>query len=106
MACPQCEHCAKARRAKAAHRAEAPAPVTVRSVLPQLRPWDHVEYGSKITALVDWYDGWRIGTSAETDDAEVPSKIVDKREWVAGFLTGWNDAAPNRAWRQRHAKQV
>lgn len=93
VGCPECPHCQAAARAVAAS-------VFVRSVRAQLRPWEFASYGRKITSVVDWYDGWWIGTHAETDDVEVPPQIIDKRQWTAGFVEGWNDAAHIREFRR------
>jgi hypothetical protein len=93
-ACPECPHCQAA--AATAERER----VMVSSIRSQLRPWEYAGYGQKITAIVDWYDGWWVGTNAETEDVEVPAQIIDKRQWVSGFLDGWKDAAEARVWRR------
>jgi len=76
----------------------------VASIRAQLRPWEYAGYGQKITSIVDWYDGWWIGTMAETDDVEVPPQIIDKRQWASGFTEGWKDAVETRAWRRERAE--
>ncbi len=97
--CPECPHC-QAKVAGAATTEDGR--VTVRSVRSQLRPWEY-GYGQKITGIVDWYDGWWIGSLAETDNAEVPPLIIDKRQWVSGFIEGWKDAEATRRWRKERA---
>ena len=103
-ACPECPHCAEAAAAKAEADSTAFAKAMIGSVRTQLRPWEFVGYGSKITAIVDWHDGWWVGIHADTNGGEVPPQIIDKRQWVSGFTEGWNDAARNREWRAEHAE--
>ncbi len=108
--CPLCPHCTEEAAAKRtveqAATASIPAQFTVAAIRRQLRPWEFVGYGSKITAIVDWYDGWWVGTNADTNDADVPAQIIDKRQWVSGFTEGWHDAAKRRAWSDEHAEAI
>ena len=98
--CPECPHC----QAQTAVQVQATAPITVQSVRSQLRPWEYAGYGQKITSIVDWFDGWWIGTLADTEDVEVPAQIIDKRQWTSGFVQGWKDADPVRGWRRERAE--
>lgn len=93
MACAQFPHCHPR-----SPQSSAP-PIMVSSIRSQLRPWEYAGYGAKITAIVDWYDGWWVGTLAESDNAEVPPQIIDKQQWVSGFVEGWKDAENARSWR-------
>ena len=98
--CPECPHCV-------ATAVQVPDSVMVAAVqAPRVapRPWEYAGYGQKITSVVDWYDGWWVGTLAETEDVEVPAQIIDKRQWTSGFLEGWKDAAGAREWRKERAE--
>lgn len=99
MGCPECPHC----QAEAAAADPVKVSVEAGAIRAQLRPWEYAGYGQKITAIVDWYDGWWVGTLSETDDVEVPAQIIDKRQWVSGFVEGWKDAEQTRLWRRERA---
>lgn len=91
--CAECPHCAAVGFA----RADSPDPKPS-----DLRPWEFVHYGSKITGVVDWYDGWWIGVRA-TDRSEgkrAPQQIIDKRQWLSGFIEGWQDGEARRMRQQ------
>lgn len=94
--CPQCPHCT----AGSAVASVYGPPVT----LAMLRPWEFAGYGQKITSIVDFYDGWWIGTRAmdKSEGQRAPEQIIDKRQWLAGFYEGWTDSEQTRQWRAEH----
>lgn len=82
------------------------SPSEVAECIAEIRPWHHSGYGTdgRATGVVDWYDGWHVGSCADDNEMKVPRACNDRIQWIAGWQEGWHDGAISRQWRKTHVR--